>query len=66
MTHDYAFSKLIGLKAPNLEIINIEDGVVEFVYFGMVNKSEVEIIDNFAVLSLSDGDSVFINVNNIK
>lgn len=67
MTLEYAISKLTGLKTDNLEIINIDDNnVVEFIYLGVRNFSEIELIGDCVFLKLNERNDVMILINNIK
>lgn len=66
MTREYAISKLTGLKTDNLEIINIDNNVVEFIYVGVRNFSEIELIGDCVFLKLNERNEVMIQINNIK
>lgn len=66
MTLEYAISKLTGLKTDNLEIINIDNNVVEFIYVGVRNFSEIELIGDCVFLKLNERNEVMIQINNIK
>ena len=66
MTLEYAISKLTGLKTDNLEIINIDNDVVEFIYVGVRNFSKIELIEDCVFLKLNERNEVMIQINNIK